>query len=331
MSDNVTLESNGKEFSGWTHARLSMGIEMVASGFTLGVTQFPNSTGNLPRWVGQEPCKVKINGETLITGFIDIVAEKYANRSHAIEISGRDKTADLVDCSDMMNIFSNKNLPDIAREICTKFNIPVTGGKNLPRRDIFVPQIGDTLWNELSRLAALDKVILLPNAKGGLLITTAGAGGAMPGALNFPDSGVISASQMINWQDRFSNITALAQGDATANAQKGVAIDHRVNRYRPYVVHAEIMAAGESIKNRAKWELAIREGKCYRWRFTVPGWMQNGVIWQPNKTVKIVAPPFGLDRKLLIASVEFLLDQNSGKMTNLELVLPTAFNPALTV
>jgi prophage tail gpP-like protein len=60
---------------------------------------------------------------------------------------------------------------------------------------------------------------------------------------------------------------------------------------------------------------------------TVAGWRQHGTrgpLWDVNLLVPVVSPWLGIDRDLLISSVEFRKD-DGGSTTALELTLPDAF------
>jgi prophage tail gpP-like protein len=61
---------------------------------------------------------------------------------------------------------------------------------------------------------------------------------------------------------------------------------------------------------------------------TVAGWRQgDGSLWQPNQLVAVYAPWLGLDRDLLVSSVEFASDAHAGTTTTLQLVHPDAYLP----
>ncbi|MCX8505799.1 MAG: hypothetical protein ORN98_04205 [Alphaproteobacteria bacterium] len=50
--------------------------------------------GRPPRifvWRGLEPCSIKLNGESIITGYLETITETIDGHKHTIEISGRER------------------------------------------------------------------------------------------------------------------------------------------------------------------------------------------------------------------------------------------------
>ena len=99
MANECTLWVNGMIYGGWTAIRINRGIEQLAGSFTLSVTE---------KWPGQaeaRPIKkgdsavVKIDGEAVCTGYINRTRIGFDSGRTWFEVEGRDKTADLVDCS----------------------------------------------------------------------------------------------------------------------------------------------------------------------------------------------------------------------------------------
>ena len=97
--NQVQLLVDGQAFEGWTRMEVNTSIEQMAGAFVLQVTL---------KWDGQTepyalreglPCTVQIGADVVITGYIDDYELKFDAASVEVSIHGRDKTADLVDCS----------------------------------------------------------------------------------------------------------------------------------------------------------------------------------------------------------------------------------------
>ena len=89
--ESLALIVNAASFSGWSSIRVSRSIENATGNFTLGVTHLPDGLGRVPAWRGFEACCVKLNGEAIITGFLETIAETIDGHKHTIEISGRER------------------------------------------------------------------------------------------------------------------------------------------------------------------------------------------------------------------------------------------------
>src|SRR6266705_19641 len=97
---DVRLKVGGGDYGGWKSVRISRGIEQIASGFEVSVSEI---------WPGRDPardlvkikpgdaCRLSIHadetdkeGTTVITGFVDEVRITHDATSHEIKIAGRD-------------------------------------------------------------------------------------------------------------------------------------------------------------------------------------------------------------------------------------------------
>lgn len=110
----------------------------------------------------------------------------------------------------------------------------------------------------------------------------------------------------------------------------GSVADSFVGRYRPWLVTAETQADDAMCKLRALWEARRRAAHSIRASVVVAGWRQlgpddrAGPLWDVNLLVPVVSSFLGINRILLISTVEFRKDAG-GATTRLELTLPDAF------
>ncbi|PTT89260.1 phage tail protein, partial [Pseudomonas sp. HMWF031] len=103
--DDLELLVNGMNYAGWTQIGVTRAVDASSGAFTVTLTE---------RWEGQagmaaqeEPwpilpgdqCEVRLGGVPMVIGYVDIFKPSFSANDHAINIQGRDKTADLIDCS----------------------------------------------------------------------------------------------------------------------------------------------------------------------------------------------------------------------------------------
>jgi len=338
---DLKLTVGGRDFGGWKSARVSRSIETIAGSFELSVSEI---------WPGQDPardlvkikagdtCALKVDGETVITGFVDELQLSHDAKSHQVTLAGRDATGDLVDCSAIHKTgrWENFTMQGIASDLCKPFGIEVRvdtdTGKRLPHWSI---NEGETVFACLERLARDRGVLLVSDGGGGLVITRAGSDRAMPLSLG---KNILSAEAALSFRDRYSLYIAMAQGtgldDGSASAAwirpKQTVVDPTMaeSRSRPLIViHDGYVTGGVTLAARAQWEANVRAGRSVDVRVKVQGWTQGGdttALWQPNHIAHVVHPELRLDSDMLIKGVEFVLDEG-GTITELALTDPFAF------
>ena len=90
---------NRRRHIGWTEATITRSLETIAGTFAVTLSERdPGETR--PRVVRPgDRCRVELEDEAVIEGYIDAVTIDYDATSHTIAVRGRDATGDLVDCS----------------------------------------------------------------------------------------------------------------------------------------------------------------------------------------------------------------------------------------
>ncbi len=333
MSSKVELRVNSAFYGGWKSIRIERGIEQIAGTFELTVTD---------RWAEQsavrqinpgQSCQVMIDQAVVITGYVDTVTPQYDKQQHMITVTGRDKTADLVDCSAIYQSgqWSGRALDQIAANLCEPFGIKVFRATDVgsPLYQFSIEE-SETVFECLERAARMKAVLLVSDGLGNLVLTRAGSG-APVGTLTEGDN-ILAARGEFSWKDRYSRYIVKAQGVGSDDMfgmnvahQQAEIRDSNIDRYRPLIVLAEDQGTGATLSQRAQWERNVRMGRGSRATVTVHGWAHDGSLWKPNTMVHLKSPMLYADHDLLIASVVFLLDEQ-GTRTELQLVRREAFD-----
>lgn len=340
MADIVTsgkaeLTVDGLIYGGWRRVAVTRSIEQIANTYELGVTErWPGQSSSRPIRPGS-PCRVALDGETVITGFTDDSDPAYDKQSHELEIKGRDATGDLVDCSAIYKTgqWFNATLDRIARDLCAPFGIKVINeaGAFTPFSDFKIEE-GETVFECIERGARLKAVLLIADSKGGLVITRAGKRKAQTALVE--GENILAARGHFSWKDRHSTYTIKGQERGTddfsgenAAGPSATVRDEVINRYRPLVVLAEAHGAHATFRDRAEWERNVRMGRGNRASITVQGWRDgSGALWQPNTLVQVHSPELWLDdAEMLIVGCAHTLDDN-GTRTTLSIARREAFD-----
>lgn len=324
---NLTLNVNGTAFGGWKNVRVTRSIETISGMFEVAVSEhWPGSRERMQIRVGDE-CAVAIDGQPIITGYVDEVALSYDANSHEVMVRGRDKTGDLVDCSVVSteNQFSGK-MEQIAKKICDPFKVGVKATTDTGKSfDGLVLNQGESAFEVLERMARMRGVLLMSDGVGGFVIGRAGTKRIATALIR--GENILAAEAAPNLRERFGKYVVKGQSmdDGLFSDYKGEAEDDWVTRYRPLIIIAEEPGDISAYKKRAEWERNVRAGRSVPVTVTVQGWYHRDALWQINERVYTRDEWLSVDGDLLIASVAFLMDEN-GRRTMLSLTPPEAYD-----
>ncbi|MEA4872178.1 MAG: hypothetical protein VB076_05125 [Synergistaceae bacterium] len=335
MSD-IVLYVNGKKYEGWKSADVTRSIEAVSGSFRLITNDKWDINKDPWKIFPGDKCRIEIGGVTLITGWVDSVAPSYSTTDHGIEISGRDVTCDLVDCSAVVKSFEirGQTIGGLTKMLCAPFGIPVldTAG-DTEVFPVVAIQPGETVFACIEREARQRDIILTTNGTGSLVL---GMVGSLKAADKLIQGGnIITASANFDFSNRFSEYIVKGQQPAQGESEdswnppqndvESRYTDGNITRYRPLILTGESQMYEKSAETRAKREAAQRTGESTQVSVTVQGWTQsNGELWPLNGTVKIESPALYLSHELIIDSVNFTAG-DGGSNTVMVLKQPDAF------
>lgn len=341
MSD-VRLIVGGFRYGGWKSVQIIRSMESLSGAFDLEVSD---------RWGGQdEPwpileedaCKVEIDGEVVISGFVDRRSVSLSATERTFSYSGRDAAAALVDCSVVLDkwTFRKASALDIAVKIAAPFGVPVSlqPGLELPAKPPakFVVSPGDDAFGAIERAARLAGVLAMSDGAGGILIGRAGTLRATD-LVEGKRGNILAASVEHDAAERYARYVVAAQVQGTDEASGPVTRiqadfpDSGVKRSeRVLLIRPEAGITTDYARLRAGWEARSRAARAESVTIVVVGWTQpGGGVWPVNALVRVRAPGIGVDGELLIATAEHRIDRG-GEVTQLRLVRPDAFEPGPT-
>ncbi|MCW5666470.1 MAG: hypothetical protein KIT35_21780 [Piscinibacter sp.] len=328
----VVLRTAGQSHAGWKAMRIEQSMDAICGAFDLTVSEM---------WPGQpaprkvEPgqaCEVLVDGEVVITGYVDTVQVEHDARRHEVRIGGRDRAGDLVDCSAVWKTgqWKGRTILQIAQDLCAPFGIVVRAdvdvGKPLPS---FALVQGETVFDALERAARIRALLLVSDGKGGLVLTRAGY--ARTSTALVLGENILAARGAVSFRDRFSDYIAKGQaaGNDYFNSRPAAQIvatasDPAVPRYRPLLVLGEQQDAAVGLRQRVQWEANVRAARSVEVDVTVQGWRHAGGLWRPNTLVAVRDKMLGLDHELLVVSVAMELNER-GTLATLSLTRADAF------
>ena len=282
--DTMRLRVNAKEYGGWKEMRVNASIETISGDFDLGY--FDSWDGQRAPWPinDGDACEVLIGDDVVLTGWVDESNDSLEATSSSLQVTGRDKTGDLVDCSAIHkpDQWSGQKLPAIASILCRPFGIKVKAEVDCgPAFPTVKVQPGEKAFEIIERLCRMRAILPMSDGKGNLILTQAGKGGNAHSAL-VEGENILAVKRKRSQKDRYSEyivkgqqsgISAAAlgggpaveivsaKGEITTRAAapaSGRAKDPGITRYRPLVLISEGEASGHSPATRALWEATVR-------------------------------------------------------------------------
>jgi prophage tail gpP-like protein len=333
--DIATLTIGGQAYSAWEELRITRSIESLSGEFSF--TLAPRQYSDQPRWPlrAGAAAEVTVGGKLVISGHLDTLTSDFDGEASRVSVTGRDRTADLVDCSAIHTpgSWANKRIDAIIAELVQPFGIAleVAGDVGAPIKK-FALQQGESVFAVIDRLARFRGLIATATPAGALRLGTPASGA--PVAELTQGVNIVSAAAEHDVRDRFSQIIVKGQaaGDDRNNGRavagvKGEARDAAVARHRPLLIIGEEQVNAADAKARAAWEASVRAGRAQRTRVTVPGWHRaDGALWEPNVRLRLSAPALFITAELLLVEVALV---KAGDGTTAELVLtpPDAWTP----
>lgn len=335
--DKVTLSAAGNIYEGWQKVRINRSLTAMAGAFSLELTwQYQGDVSAYDTFInglltGTE-CSVNIGNDRLITGYLDDFVPSYDDSTISISVRGRDKTADLVDCSvvHLGGQFKLLTLLQIATRVCKPFGISVINETDVGDtfENVQVEQ-GETAGEFLIRLAQQRGVMLTTNGLGQLVITRASS---TRGEVALTLGGNVKAGRgQFSRKQRFSEYIIKATGGKAWAAEqpienvggiKATITDSEVSRYRPMIIVNDEVSTAAGASLRGKWERQRAISRSNTAEYTLTGWRnpETGNLFQVNRAVPVTDSIMKIDRDMLISSLLFSEDDEKGRLVVISVV-----------
>ena len=335
MSD-VILLVNGTEYAGWKEIQVERSLDTISGAFSMSVSdQWEANAVPWPIKPGDE-CTVQSDGETLVTGYIDVVNTSFSASDHSITVQGRDKSADMVDSSAANNPdnWEKITIGELAKKLADPFGVKVTdnsGDKTpFPLAKI---QPGETPYEMLERYARQRGLLTIADGKGGIEITKLGKERADTSLVQGVN--ILSGSGTADHSNRFSEYLVTGQnfgsdfafGDDAAQLE-AKAKDLEIRTVRKLKIIAANATDAAGMKQVAEWESTVRAARSSPLKIKVQGWRQTqgGKIWKPGQLVSVQSRFLRMDEpKDMIINAVSLTKSGSGTFAELELMRPSAY------
>jgi prophage tail gpP-like protein len=331
----ITLSVGGLKFEYWKNICIRSSIYTLAREFQLSASIVPTKKDSFPIEAGVQ-CSVHFADTLLLTGYIDSVSMQRNATQTQVSVSGRDKTADLIDSSAQAksSTWNDAKLEDIASDLLSPHKINLENQTDTGDKfSSWSISQGESVFECLERAATLRGVFLTTHPDGHLVIRKFESSTA---PIVLDESAILDLTLGQDFSARYQTIHVWSQLPPELGSKMGSdfiiwgsAKDPTFERNRSLILPAEGLATKAAADMRAQYELNIRLAKSTKIQALVQGFKtKTGKPWSVGDSV-CVHSKFTDQQPLLITSVEFTLDETQGSRTLLELQSPSAlaFDP----
>lgn len=229
-----------------------------------------------------------------------------------------------------------QKLEQIAADMAAPYGINVVAQVDTGAALAHQVQQGETVFESIDRMLRARHCLATDNALGELVFIVAGSGGQATTAIELGVN-VMASETELDYKKVFSvyickgqrSITSQQTDEDEAGEDVETAVtdsvgasasvtDSRVGRKRLLVLKQSGQADEGTCEDRVRFERAHRGAKALETLYTVGGWRQaDGSLWVPNQTVRVIDAVIGFDLDMLIAEVNYILD-DQGMRTELK-------------
>lgn len=348
----MKLEVNGIQYDHFTSASCEIRLDALSNVFAFEAVA---AEGESLPIKGGDSCRVIVNGNVVLTGFIEIIDVSYDATGHFILIQGRDKTGDLLDST--VGPINDLRAPITLDEVIKKIIFDIGADIDVVNefvnlapfdkaQDIVSPEPGDNAFAFIEKYSRKRNVLLTSNGEGNLVITS-GSGDTEEGSIQHiigaSDNNVIAASFSFDTTGRYNsyvftsqlNPVALNEAGETSLAssvsQSAGVSDNEIRSGRQLFITSETPFSNAQNEDRARWEANIRKARGRVYSATVMGYGVDASdfdsrLWQINRLYQIVDDYLGKSEPMLCNSVRFQLDPDNGETTILGFVDENAYS-----
>lgn len=339
----ITVQLAGVNYTNFTSITVTTNIESVSSSFAFSSTAAPDNL--FPIRMG-DPVRIYVDGQKVLTGYIEKLSPSYDANSHMIEASGRNILCDLIDSTvgTVKEFEGEVSILDIARSVLDGIGLESVDVINQVGEletfnawDIESAEVGEKCFEFLEKFARKKQFFWHSDGDGNLVLLRASED-LFPARLVARASGegnnIKSAYAAIDHTKRYHEYKA--QGNlnqsrsdeppSKAANQPGQAVrDTAIRPSRVLEFNAEENSDSKTATDRAVWESNIRIAKSLTYSAVVQGHSAGGQVWPVNVLVDVDDEIANIKDQLFVKSVIFSQSVTEGTTTRINMTYRNAF------
>jgi len=336
--DNITLKVGGKAFKNWLSYKVDADMYAAAGAFA-----FEAARPDIDIADGAA-CTLLVNGETVMTGYIDKSVREVAKDKNRLELHGRDTMGAVVDWRSIkQDDLINKDLKTIAQSLLTQ--IPVVSLKQLRYsssvssnlKDMVIPSLPSTYGRSVCEILRdiADKFGLLffSLPDGTLCFTAPKREGAAKYSITMRKDGkgnnVTQGKLSKDLTRRYKQIKIMGERYAGAMPATEAPSKTHVDNTYPKTALPKVMGIPDDtpaafMDARLRLVVSQQRHQGFVAEYTVPGHTNNGKLWTINQFCHVEDDTNGMHGDFLVIGRTFSLTREDGVTTQLRLSLPGA-------
>lgn len=335
--EKVTVIVGGKEWPAIESITVTAAVKEAARSYTLKLPPAKSS-----QWAFTAGAEIEIRvaavddadailhgPDLLLKGYVDRFRPEMDATHASITVSGRSKSADMVDSAAEMKggELRNATVLDLARKL-DRWGLNIASPEKLETRALLRLNPGETAFRAVERYCRDEHLTLMGRADGGVDIVKAGkkrhAGGLIEG------QNIKKIAVDHDWSGRYSRYVVRGQAEighgADALEIEKIVKDAAVKRDRAVVIVLDRATDKARAEKHGKARKNRQAGQALRATVTVQGFRDEaGQVWEPNRLVWLESPFGMVFQDMLIEGVTYRQDEN-GSVTDLTLVDPKAYD-----
>lgn len=347
MSDNtIEIEINGENYSNFISGTVSRRFDEFCGTFDFKCSKDDVDDFNIN---AQSECVIYVNGKKAITGVIDKVSPSEDATSSEVDISGRDRTCDIVDSSipSSIALSGNFNLVTVIEKVLKILELDdikvineISDLKDFTTADIISSEVDKNAFEFINDYAQKVSAILITDEDGNIRITRAGTNRVPDKLVNVigtaeqtKDNNLLSSSAGYDFSQRYNKYVVVSQGNTTTQqgnvsadtvSQKGIAYDNEVRKSRVLVIKSNNACDNKTCQDIATLECNVRRANSLKYNCEVAGFTFNsGELYSINTLITVIDDDNFISSELLVKSVDF--NFGDGSTTSLELAVADAY------
>lgn len=325
----IAVEIDGKTHEKWQEYDIDNNFETPADAFNMRIGVPDNTI--VPAINEGAKCTVRIDGELILTGFIDRIEHTISKFNHTFSITGRDKGAILVDCDAPITSFVGLNLQESIEKIVNPLGInevEFRAAENITF-DKTELEPGQNAWEAVKRLVNSAGLHAWLNADGVLVVGEADYTTPAVAKLIMNYEGeqnnILDLNVQQNAANRYSEVTFLGQSHGRSNDSakhdlKYVHKDETAQFDKKRTIILGNVENQKALEKAAKKWLADQQLEGLTITAKVPGhYTEDGKLWGNGQRVHLESDVFGLDDVFFMMSRRFQSSRSQGRITVLTL------------
>jgi prophage tail gpP-like protein len=336
QDESIRLSIGGLAHEEWDGWSIESDLLTAADGFELEL--YTKNSTRLPSVLAEgAPCSLTLGKDRVLTGQIDEFEHDISRQGISMRITGRDRSAPLVDCSAPFVSMREATLAQILDQVVKPLGITqieIRAAQAKTRRRVQV-EPGQSAWEALLQVAEANGLWPWVEPDGRLIIGGPDYNAAPVATLILREDGVGNNVERLSVRrsiaNRYSQITVLGQHgqydndglDTKRSHLRSVIQDETLARrgiFRPKVIIDSSSENQDMATTRARKLLADSRLEGFEIRAVVMGHRaDNGQVWNPGQRVIVRSQPHGLDATYFLMARTLRLTRGQGAITELRL------------